>query len=56
MTMNTTATFRYDAFRVGANVGVDYVWFRPDQWHVEQSNRLLDFFASQGMDDYKAEY
>jgi len=48
--------FRYDAFRVGANVGVDYVWFAPDQWHVEQSNRLLDFFASQGMDDYKAEY
>ena len=48
--------FRYDAFRVGANVGVDYVWFAPDQWHVEQSNRLLSFFASQGMDDYKAEY
>jgi len=48
--------FRYDAFRVGANVGVDYAWFRPSEWHVEQSNRLLDFFASQGMDDYKAEY
>ena len=48
--------FRYDAFRVGANVGVDYMWFRPDEWHVEQSNRLLDFFASQGINDYKAEY
>ena len=48
--------FRYDAFRVGANVGVDYVWFHPDDWHVEQSNRLLDFFASQGIDEYKAEY
>src|SRR5688572_25194912 len=48
--------FRYDAFRVGANVGVDYAWFRPSEWHVEQSNRLLNFFASQGMDDYKAEY
>jgi oligosaccharide reducing-end xylanase len=48
--------FRYDAFRVGANVGMDHVWFAPDQWHVEQSNRLLNFFASQGMDDYKAEY
>ena len=48
--------FRYDAFRVGANVGVDYVWFAPSQWHVEQSNRLLSFFASQGMDEYKAEY
>lgn len=48
--------FRYDAFRVGANVGVDYAWFAPSRWHVEQSNRLLSFFASQGMDDYKAEY
>lgn len=48
--------FRYDAFRVGANVGMDYVWFAPNQWHVEQSNRLLRFFASQGMEDYKAEY
>lgn len=48
--------FRYDAFRVGANVGVDYVWFSPDVWHIEQSNRLLDFFASQGINDYKAEY
>ena len=48
--------FRYDAFRVGANVGMDYVWFAPSQWHVKQSNRLLSFFASQGMNDYKAEY
>jgi len=48
--------FRYDAFRVGANVGMDYVWFRPGNWHVEQSNRLLSFFTSQGIDDYKAEY
>jgi len=48
--------FRYDAFRVGANVGMDYAWFAPSQWHVEQSNRLLSFFTSQGMDDYKAEY
>ncbi len=48
--------FRYDAFRVGANVGMDYVWFAPSQWHVEQSNRLLSFFTSQGIDDYKAEY
>ena len=48
--------FRYDAFRVGANVGMDYVWFAPSDWHREQSNRLLSFFASQGIDDYKAEY
>ncbi|MFN8412054.1 MAG: glycosyl hydrolase family 8 [Anaerolineales bacterium] len=50
------AGFRYDAFRVAANVGVDYIWFHPDEWHVEQSNRLLDFFASQGMDSYLNQY
>jgi len=48
--------FRYDAFRVGANVGMDYVWFAPSDWHREQSNRLLSFFASQGINDYVAEY
>ncbi len=48
--------FRYDSFRVGANVGMDYAWFAPDQWHVEQSNRLLKFFNSQGIDSYVAEY
>jgi oligosaccharide reducing-end xylanase len=48
--------FRYDAFRVGANIGVDYAWFRPAEWHAEQSNRMLKFFASEGMDEYKAEY
>ncbi|MEJ5224364.1 MAG: glycosyl hydrolase family 8, partial [Anaerolineales bacterium] len=29
--------FRYDAFRVGANVGVDYAWFAPGDWHRQQS-------------------
>lgn len=48
--------FRYDAFRVGANVGMDYIWFAPNDWHVTQSNRLLSFFASQGINDYVAEY
>ena len=40
--------FRYDAFRVGANVGMDYVWFHPSEWHVEQSNRLLEFLRITG--------
>ncbi|MBN1922111.1 MAG: glycoside hydrolase [Anaerolineae bacterium] len=48
--------FRYDAFRVGANIGVDYAWFRPDDWHREQASRLLGFFAAEGLDAYKAEY
>ncbi len=48
--------FRYDAFRVGANIGMDYVWFHPSQWYREQANRQLTFFASQGINDYVAEY
>lgn len=48
--------FRYDAFRVGANIGMDYVWFHPSEWYREQANRQLTFFTSQGIDDYKAEY
>jgi oligosaccharide reducing-end xylanase len=42
------ADFRYDAFRVASNVAVDHLWFARDPWQVEQSNRLLAFFASQG--------
>lgn len=48
--------FRYDAFRVGANIGMDYLWFYPWAWYREQANRQLSFFASQGVDKYVAEY
>jgi len=44
--------FRYDAWRVIMNVAVDYEWFGKDPWAVEQSNRLLDFFHDQGLEDY----
>ncbi|MDP2885793.1 MAG: glycosyl hydrolase family 8 [Ignavibacteria bacterium] len=44
--------FRYDAWRVGMNVALDYAWFARDQWAVTQSNRLLNFFHSQGMGTY----
>ncbi len=48
--------FRYDAFRVGANIGMDYVWFHPSDWYTEQANRQLSFFVSQGLDSYVGEY
>lgn len=41
--------FRYDAWRVGMNVALDYAWFARDPWAVTQSNRLLNFFHSQGV-------
>jgi oligosaccharide reducing-end xylanase len=34
------------------NVAVDYAWFAKDDWAVTQSNRLLDFFHSQGIGKY----
>ena len=48
--------FRFDAFRVASNVAVDYAWFAADPWQVAQSNRLLEFFYSQGIDRYVNQY
>lgn len=44
--------FRFDAWRVGMNVALDYAWFAKDPWEVTQSNRLLNFFHSQGVRSY----
>ena len=44
--------FRFDAWRVGMNVALDYAWFAKDPWEVTQSNRLLNFFSSQGIGKY----
>jgi oligosaccharide reducing-end xylanase len=48
--------FRFDAFRNASNVALDWAWFAADPWEVEQSNRLLDFFRSQGIDRYVNQY
>lgn len=47
--------FRFDAWRTLANVAVDYAWFAADSWQVGQSNRVLDFLASQS-DSYPNQY
>lgn len=44
--------FRFDAWRVGMNVALDYAWFATDPWEVTQSNRLLNFFYGQGIGKY----
>jgi oligosaccharide reducing-end xylanase len=44
--------FRFDAWRVGMNVALDYSWFASDPWEVTQSNRLLNFFHAQGIKTY----
>lgn len=41
--------FRFDAWRTLSNVAVDYAWFGKDPWEAEQSNRVLNFLAGQGV-------
>jgi oligosaccharide reducing-end xylanase len=48
--------FRFDAWRTLANVAVDYAWFAADPWQVEQSNRVLGFLLSQGVDTFPNQY
>ena len=48
--------FRFDAWRVGMNVAMDWIWFARDPWQVEQSNRMLAFFRSQDMNNYGNQY
>jgi oligosaccharide reducing-end xylanase len=31
---------------------MDHIWFAKDHWAIIQSNRLLDFFHSQGIGKY----
>jgi oligosaccharide reducing-end xylanase len=44
--------FQFDAWRVAMNIATDYEWFAQDEWEVIQSNRLLDFFYSEGIKKY----
>jgi oligosaccharide reducing-end xylanase len=46
------SNFRFDAWRVAMNIGVDYSWFAGDEREVVQSNRLLNFFYSKGINNY----
>lgn len=48
--------FQFDAWRAIMNVAVDHLWYRADPWQVEQTDRVLDFFAAQGLDSYKSVY
>jgi oligosaccharide reducing-end xylanase len=48
--------FRFDAWRTLSNVAVDYAWFGADPWQAQQSNRVLNFLFSQGLDSYPNQY
>lgn len=48
--------FRYDAWRTAMNWSMDWAWWAGDIRQVELSNRLLEFFASEGMKKYVSLY
>ena len=45
-------TFVPEGYRSQLNMGIDYVWTGGDARLVEESDRLLTFFSSQGIEDY----
>lgn len=48
--------FYSDSWRNSMNVAMDYVWFEPGEWHLEQSNRLLNFFYELGIGRYNSKF
>lgn len=45
--------FFSDSYRVAANIGLDYEWFRRDEWEVENANKIQAFFADKDPEDYR---
>lgn len=46
--------FYSDAYRVAANIGLDYEWFKKDDWEREEANKIQSFFAGiHDINDYK---
>lgn len=37
--------FYSDAYRTAANIGLDYSWFEADDWEIEITGKLRDFYA-----------
>src|SRR6476659_810847 len=50
-----SAEFEPEGYRTELNVALDYLWF-DRAWAVLESDRLLDFFVSQGIDTYGTSY
>jgi oligosaccharide reducing-end xylanase len=45
--------FYSDSYRVAANIGLDYEWFRADEWQKEEANKIQAFFADKQPSDYR---
>jgi oligosaccharide reducing-end xylanase len=46
--------FYSDSYRVAANIGLDYEWFRKDEWQREEANKIQGFFSNiEDINDYR---
>ncbi|GBG09690.1 reducing end xylose-releasing exo-oligoxylanase [Paenibacillus agaridevorans] len=45
--------FFSDAYRVAANIGLDWEWFRKDERQRSLANRIQSFFADKRPEDYR---
>ncbi|GAA0348999.1 glycosyl hydrolase family 8 [Bacillus horti] len=51
--VNGFGHFYSDSYRVAANIGLDYEWFKKDEWQVTEANRIQAFFADKDPLDYR---
>jgi oligosaccharide reducing-end xylanase len=49
-------TFITESYRAFFSIVLDHLWIGSQPWAVDESNRLLQFFAGQGIDTYAGGY
>lgn len=48
--------FYSDSYRVAANIGLDYEWFKKDSWQIDEANNIQNFFYNIGFDTEYYQY
>jgi len=46
------ADFRFDAWRIALNIGMDYAWWAADSWQKTFADRIQAFFVGKGVASY----
>ncbi len=46
------ADFRFDAWRIAANIACDYAWWAKDSWATTHADRIQAFLGSHGVNSY----
>jgi oligosaccharide reducing-end xylanase len=49
-------SFEPEGYRALFNMVLDYVWLEPTDWYVTEGDRLLGFFAGEGLQLYGSSY